>query len=168
MNISQKGSETKNNKELLTDHNKQVETRNIWDLPLSPECTAMTNPWGCGRQPLLLLTVFTFTCSDGSNIRQLSDRCHPPTRPAAGTLCTSPLSLLSARSEDLHQAELRKTVNRGSISKCRLGRERGGASRGGRGGEPAYATKPGAETCSLFSFTSRNEISRLWASPRRH
>lgn len=50
-------------------------------------------------------------------------------------------------------AKLRKTVNRGSSSKYRLGGG-GGVQRTGRK-DPAYATvdKPGGETCSLFSFT---------------
>lgn len=54
---------------------KQVETRNE-HLLLRPKCTTVTNQ---------VLTAFTFTCSNGSNIRQLFDKCHPPTCPAAGT-----------------------------------------------------------------------------------
>lgn len=58
---------------------------NIWDLLLRPKCTTVTNQVGRSQQLLLLLTVFTFTCSNGSNTRQLFDGCHPPTCPAAGT-----------------------------------------------------------------------------------
>lgn len=95
---------------------------NIWDLLLRPKCTTVTNQVGRSQQLLLLLTVFTFTCSNGSNNRQLFDGCHLPTCPAAGTReLSAPLWMLIY----LYRARLRRSYARPSTGGAALNTDQG-------------------------------------------
>lgn len=87
--------------------------------------------------------------------------------------CTSSIFTVGPLSWTL-TAQLRKTINRGNISKCRPGRgwRVGGIQGTGREG-PSYAmlNTPGAQTCLLFLFILRKTITPILhvrASRRHH